>query len=208
MVVSTPSLIAVPVLGCALAVGGCASTGEVVTLDIKAISSTAGAGKQQKVDTVRVSVGVFEDARTDKSMLGQRLHLLGGKTRYNLLDGKVGLTVSKVVADHLRAQGWSADLSQAGAGDVVLTGKVVEFSANSVSKVFSTEMTVKTRLALEAKNIADNSTLRMTVSSDGSQSVFWYADEDLQDLASAVITEGIDKFVQNSKFEGKVLRWK
>lgn len=205
---SIRSLIAVSVWACVLAVGGCASTGEVVTLDIKAVAPTAEAGKQQKIEAVRVSVGGFEDARADKSMLGQRLHLLGGKTPYNFPEGKLGPTVSRVIADHLKTQGWSAEPSQAGAGDVMLTGKVMEFSANSVSKVFSTEMTVKTKLAVEAKNLADNSTVRMTVSSDGSQSVFWYADEDLEELASAVITEGIDKFVQNTKFEGKVLRLK
>ena len=61
-------------------------------------------------------------------------------------------------------------------------------------------------IVIRALNQADGSLVRMTLNGTGSDSVFWFAPEDAQQLANDVLNESFDRLLQSSRIEGKALR--
>lgn len=186
-----------------LVAGGCAANGAVVNFDLQAVQPSAATASKSS-EGLSVAVAAFEDARSEKSRLGVRHHLWGEDTTFNVPGGKTGEIVAKVMTDYLKRKGWRTD----GSPDVTLSGKVLDFSVNAQSKFGSTEITVKTKVAIQAVNNADGSIVRMTLNGDGSQKVFWFDPEDAQELASEVLSDSLDKLVMNTKVENKLLRLK
>jgi uncharacterized lipoprotein YajG len=185
---------------------GCSTKGQVVTLDVQAVAPGGdAAGKAMGGDT-NVAVGSFEDGRPQKNQIGVRHHLFGGETPFDVAGGKPGEVVGRVMGEYLKRKGWS--INPNGAPDVAVSGKVLDFSADADSKLFSTEITVRTKVVVEAMNKADGSIVRMTLNGDGSQRVFWFEPEDVQKLLSEVLTESLEKLVVNTKMEDKQLRLK
>lgn len=179
---------------------GCASKSTVV-LNVQATEDAASA---KKADSLTISVSDFEDTRPDKSKVGVRRHLWGGETQFTVPGGNPGDVVEKVMAEYLARKGW-----RAGSGpDVTLSGKVLNFSADAESKVFNTEISVRTKVVVQATNNADGSIVRMTLNGDGTQRVFWFDPEDVQSLLSEVLTASMDKLIESTKVENKTLRLK
>jgi len=190
-----------------MTLAGCAGKGEVVTLDIRA-GQPGPEAMAKKVDGVSVAVTAFEDARPETKRLGTRTHLWGGETYFNVPGGKPADVVGPVIAEYLKQKGWRAEVAKTGGADVTLTGKVLDLSVDAKSKFFSTEITVKTKMAIQAQNAADGSVIRMTLNGDGSQSVFWFEPEDAQSLVNDILTDSLEKLVANTKIENKLLRLK
>lgn len=204
---------------------GCAGKGATIPLDIRP-SENGQVGK--KADTLSVGVLPFEDERQEPKRLGVRRHLWGAESLFDLAGGKPGDQVAAVVAEHLRLKkGWNAEVvrpsasatpaatngaqsaaPQAGGHDVILSGKLLELSANANSKVMRTAITVTSKLLVQGVNAADGSTVRMTLNGAGSQSVFWFESEDVQRLLTDVIDESLEKLATDTKVEGKLLRLK
>lgn len=190
-----------------MALAGCAGKGEVVTLDIR-VGQSGPEAMAKEADGVSVAVTAFEDARPETKRLGTRTHLWGGETYFNVRGGKPGDVVPAVVADYLKQKGWRAEVAKTGGADVTLTGKVLDLSVDAKSKFFSTEITVKTKMAIQAQNAADGSVIHMTLNGDGSQSVFWFEPEDAQSLVNDMLTDSLEELVANTKVENKLLRLK
>jgi len=81
-------------------------------------------------------------------------------------------------------------------------------SVNAKSRVFSTKITATTKMAIQAKNTADDSVVRMTLNGEGSQSVFWFEPEDAQSLLNVILTDSLEKLLTTTKVENNVLRLK
>jgi hypothetical protein len=183
---------------------GCA-TKETATLNVQAVPSASGAFVPK--EGASVAVVPFEDSRPEKNRVGVRRHLWGGETTFNVQGGKPGDVVARTMADYLKQKGWRAEMvkgdASAGAQDVLISGKVLDFSVDANSKVFQTEISVRTKIVVEATNKADGSIVRMTLNGDGTQKVFWFDPEDAQDLVSEVLMESFEKLVQGTKWEDK-----
>ena len=63
-------------------------------------------------------------------------------------------------------------------------------------------------MAIQAKNTADDSVVRMTLNGEGSQSVFWFEPEDAQSLLNVILTDSLEKLLTTTKVENNVLRLK
>ena len=192
-----------------IALAGCAGTGEVVLLQIHPVV-TGSEGKTKERVALRVAVGSVEDGRTYKTGLGVRTHLWGGVSYFDVPGGNLANIVAQALTDYLTAKGWQ--LAKRGAGDagadVLLTGKVLDFSVHAKSRVGITEVTTKTKLAVQAQNIADGSTIRMTLNGSGNDEIFWFDPEDAQALVNEVLTDSFGKLVQDTMVENKQLRLK
>jgi uncharacterized lipoprotein YajG len=118
--------------------------------------------------------------------------------------------VTQALSDYLIAKGWQ--VTKRGAGDndtdVVLTGKILDFSVHAKSRVGFTEVMTKTKLALQAQNVADGSTVHMTLNGSGSDEIFWFDPEDAQALLNDVLTDSFGKLVQDTTVVNKQLRLK
>lgn len=192
-----------------IAMAGCAGTGEVIPLQIHPIvTGSEGVAKQRAA--VRVAVGPVEDGRSHKTGLGVRTHLWGGVSYFDVPGGNPADVVAQVMTDYLTAKGWLVTKRGAGdaGADVVLTGNILDFSVHAKSRVGFTEVTTKTKLALQAQNVADGSTVRMTLNGSGGDDVFWFDPEDAQALVNDVLTDSFGKLVQDTTVENKQLRLK
>ena len=192
-----------------IALAGCAGTGEVVPLQIHPIvTGSEGGAKQSSV--IRVTMGSIEDGRSHMTGIGVRTHLWGGVSYFDVPGGNPADVVAQALTDYLTAKGWQVTKRGAGdtGADVVLTGKILDFSAHAKSRVGFTELTTKTKLALQAQNVADGSTVRMTLSGSGAEDVFWFDPEDVQALMNNVLTDSFGKLVQETTVENKLLRLK
>jgi hypothetical protein len=192
-----------------IALAGCAGTGEVIPLQIHPIvTGSEGVAKQRAA--VRVAVGSVEDGRSHKTGLGVRTHLWGGVSYFDVLGGNPADVVAQALTDYLTAKGWQVTKRGAGdnGADVVLTGNILDFSVHAKSRVGFTEVTTKTKLALQALNVADGSTIRMTLNGSGGDDIFWFDPEDAQALVNDVLTDSFGKLVQDTMVENKQLRLK
>jgi hypothetical protein len=196
-----------------IALAGCAGKGEVMTLEIRPIPPATEA-MAKTPDGVPVAVAAFDDVRPETKRLGTRTHLWGGETYFDVPGGKPADMVAPVIAEYLKQKGWRAEVakaggaSEAGSPDVLLTGKLLDMSVNAKSRVFSTKITATTKMAIQAKNTADDSVVRMTLNGEGSQSVFWFEPEDAQRLLNDILTDSLEKLLTNTKVENNLLRLK
>ena len=92
--------------------------------------------------------------------------------------------------------------------DVVLTGNILDLSVHAKSRVGFTEISTKTRLAVQALNVADGSTIRMTLNGSGSDDEFWFDTEDVEALMNEVLADSFGKLIQDTTVENKLLRLK
>jgi uncharacterized lipoprotein YajG len=192
-----------------IALAGCAGTGEVIPLQIHPIVTGSERVAKQRA-AVRVAVGSVEDGRSHKTGLGVRTHLWGGVSYFDVPGGDPADVVAQALTDYLTTKGWQVTKRGAGndGADAILTGKILEFSVHAKSRVGYTEVTTKTKLALQAQNVADGSTIRMTLNGSGGDDIFWFDPEDAQALVNEVLTDSFGKLVQDTMVENKQLRLK
>jgi uncharacterized lipoprotein YajG len=192
-----------------LAVAGCAAKGEVVPINLIPVVQSSS----QKPDAV-VVVLPFEDGRAEPNTLGSRKHFWGGQSYFEIPGGQSGDAVAKAVGDYLKAKGWNVTMAKSGDSmaqdrpDVILTGKILALAVDAESKFMKTEMVTKTKIAVQAKNAADDSTVRMTLNGAGSQSVVWFDAQDAEKLLNDVLGESMEKLTTDTKFDNRMLRLK
>jgi hypothetical protein len=197
-----------------LTLTGCAGKGELVALNLHAIPPVDAPKLQLPADTIVVVVD-FEDERPDKQRVGARTHQGGGETVFNVPGGKVGAVVAHVVTDYLKKRGWRVELARPVSGTgpdnrphVTISGKVVELFVNAASKLGSTQITASAKTVIEAVNAEDGSIIRMTLNGAATQTVVVFDEDDAANLLSAALSEGLEKFVSETKIEKKTLRLK
>lgn len=191
-----------------VALAGCAGTGEVIPLQIHPLGTGSGSVSKPAAP-LRVAVGPIEDGRAYKTGLGVRTHLWGGVSYYDAPGGNPTEVVAQALSDYLTAKGWQVTKrGSSDAADVFLTGKILDLSVHAKSRIGFTEISTKTRLAVQARNVADGSMVRMTLNGSGSDDEFWFDTEDVEELVNDVLTDSFGKLVHDTTVENKLLRLK
>ena len=202
---------------CCVAVGlalllGCAGTGEMVSLNLQTQQPFA---QSSQTEPLKIVIEPFEDLRTDRSKIGQRTHLGGGVTNFNVNGGAPGVTIAEALAETLRQRGWNrrgwdARVVQAGVGvsgaDIVIGGEIRDFSTNAKSRVFNTKLTGESRLVIKARNLADDSSTVRNIQGEQTKLVFWFTSEDVETLMSGLLQDGIERLITDTKIEGRTLK--
>jgi hypothetical protein len=191
---------------------GCAGKGEMVSLNVQPQQPFVQSGQPEPL---KIVIEPFEDLRADKSKIGQRTQLGGGVTNFNVSGGAPGVTIAEALAETLRwrgwnRRGWDARVVQSGVGvsgaDIVISGEIREFAANAKSRVFNTKLTGDSRLVIRAKNLIDDSSTQRNIQGEQSKLVFWFTSEDVETLMSGLLQDGIDRFLTDTKIEGRALK--
>lgn len=186
---------------------GCVGTGDVIPLQLHMMAAAGNDKTMKPAEPLKVAIGVFEDERSFRTGLGVRTHLWGGVSYFDVPGSNPAETVAHLLADYLTAKGWNAlKPGNTEHADVVLTGKILELSAHAKSRVGFTEMTTKTKLAIQAKNSSDDSIVRMTLNGAGSEDVFWFDPEDMQEVVSEVLADSFSKLTQDTTVVNRMLR--
>jgi hypothetical protein len=198
------------IIGIGLLVGsivtGCAGPGERIDLKISAppADKTVAA-----IGSATVAIQPFEDERADRLHLGTRYHLWGGESRFSFPSGTLGEATAKAFADFLKGKGWNATVAkgnEAAGSDITVTGKIVGLGVDAISGVGQTTLNAKSRMVVQVKNHADGSQVRETLTSAGSNQVFWFDPEDAQELLNDLYSKNFEKFVTDTKLDGKILK--
>lgn len=190
---------------------GCAATGETVPLDLRA-RPAASVAHATTSDGLRVVVLPFEDQRQEKHHLGARSHIFGGETYFNVPGGDVGVLVAQIMAEYMRQSGWQAWLAKPGItvpgeeAEVILSGQIQEFHAQARSRFFSTEVTSAVRVAVQGKNVADGSVVRLTMTGASAEPELWFETEDIQNVLNEGVKSSVKKLLANTKIENRKLR--
>ncbi|MBM4134122.1 MAG: hypothetical protein FJ245_10170 [Nitrospira sp.] len=202
---------------------GCAGKGETVWLELQ--PGTRAEGAAQKDSPELVLVEAFEDLRPQKGKTGLRTHLGGGVTYFDVPGGLPGASVARLVGEYLAKTGRQvtinvvssapdqpdrsgAPVGTQGGTDVIVTGQVEELSVHAKSRFGSTEMSAKFHVVILAKNKADGSTVRRVLEGSRSRIVFWFEPEDMQELVNAMLTDSLNRLLENISVEGKSWRLK
>jgi len=188
-----------------LVITGCAAQGEKIDVKISAKPGTEA--KPPAATDVKVAVVPFQDDRIDRSKLGTRQHLWGGESTFALPNGTVGEASARALADYLKRKGWQAALATNSTGaDITITGKLLEVAVDAKSGVAHTALTGRNKMVLQADNAADGSKVRETVSGFGSDTVFWFDPEDAEELLNELFDKNFERFLADTKLDGKVLK--
>lgn len=202
-------IVTIMVLGVLAMGSGCAGPGEAVPLTL-ALKPSAEKATASSSGTVLVTP--FGDDRSDRTKLGVRQSLWGTTEPLTVKNGTVGEVTAKSLAEYLARKGWRVQYVPAGSsltgGDTVISGKVLEASVDVHGAIGSTDLAVKHKIVVQAKNQGDGSSITDTISHSGTASVFWFGPEDAEELLGEVMEKNFEKFVSQTRFDGPVLRFK
>lgn len=187
---------------------GCSGQSEMISLSIPGLRDPAVA-KQVKGAGPAVGVVRFEDKRANRSHLGTKTGRLGGIEHFGVRGNDPGQAAATAIADYLRSKGWNASVmseNAAGSADVMMSGEIQEMEVDAKNGFFSTDLSSKVKILVQGSNKNDGSKVRMTLTGNGTDSVFWFSPDDAQNLVNDVMTESFSKLVSSTKFENGALR--
>lgn len=202
------------VIAASLLVGaGCAGTGKTVYLNLQ---QKQAAAQYQEPEPVRIVIETFEDRRLEKNRLGLRTHLWGGVTYFNVV-GEPGDVIAQALVDRLTARGWKdrawmVRVASRGAvtnlndADIVISGQLLDFSANAKSRLFSTVVNTSSKMVITARNLGDQSSTTRGVEGAQRDTVIWFSEDDVQQLLAATLKDSIDRYLDDTTIEQKALR--
>ena len=198
--------VGIGLLGILLALG-CAGKGDRIDLMVP-IASEAGE-KVVAMSSPTVAIQPFEDHRTDRSRLGTRHHLWGGESHFSLSNGTLSEATAQAFADYLKGKGWNATVAEgnrAAGADMTITGELVDVGVDAQSGIGQTTLNAKSRMVVQVNNHADGSQVRETLTSAGTNQVFWFDPEDAQELLNELYNKNFEKFVTDTVLDGKLLK--
>lgn len=202
------------IIGLFLGLSGCAGKGETVMLYPGSLPADR-ADMAASLEKLAVLILPFEDQRPEKGAIGRRTHSGGGHTSYAVWNDMPGHVIAQFMADYLKQKGWQAVVVLPGEPidnrkgiEAVISGQVQEFSAQADSKALSTEISVKMRVALQARNQKDGSVARMSLHGSRAHKVFIFNDRDVQDALDAMLKESLDRLMTDAKVEQGLLQVK
>lgn len=190
---------------------GCQSAGPMINVHIKAIELPSeqmrGAAKN-----LRILVESFEDARTNKEVLGTWIHSWGRETSFNAWNGEIGQGIAQVAVEYLQQKGWQASLGQSRATssrnnpDVTLSGKILDLQIQAQSGSLSTQIDVTAKVEFHLKNLVDASTLQLAHGASGTKTVLSFEPEDAEELVNRVLARTFAQLLEGTHVEGRALR--
>lgn len=197
--------------------GGCAGRGDTIPVNLVA-KPKDGASNNAAVKSMagpRVSVVPFEDGRTDPTKMGSRSSFWGGESYFTAPSGSAGEETAQALADYLKRKGWQVQYSKTapssnGDGpDIVLSGKILDLNVDAKGGFGFTDVNARSKLAIQAKNRADESSITDTVAHSGEhKNIFWFQPQDGAEILSEVLEKNFERFVLNTKFEDRALRFR
>ncbi len=168
-------------------------------------------------EPVRIVIEPFEDRRLEKNRLGLRTHLWGGVSYFNVAGERPGDVIAQALAERLKTRGWkdrpwtvrvasSGGMTNLNDDDIVISGQLLDFSANARSRFFSTVVTTSSKLVITARNIGNQSSTIRGVEGAQRETVVWFSEDDVQQLLAATLKDGIDRYLADTTIEQKALR--
>lgn len=187
-----------------LTVAGCQVIEHNVTLRLKDMNSeTEGTGSK-----LLVAVSSFSDQRPSTNHLGFHVHQGGEKTYFDLMDGNVSPHVTRSFIHFLNNSGFSAKAAEeVQSPDVTIDAVLKTFTVKATDYFLTSSLEVDVAMEFTIHNSTDESTVRVTSASGGTNEDFIYdTKEDLEGLMTEALNEGFVQLLEETKIQGKALR--
>ena len=176
---------------------GCGGTGKTVNLDLQ---QKHEASQFMETEPVRIVIESFED-----------------RTYFNVAGGRPGDMIAQILADRLKTRGWkdrawAVQVTPSGLttnpnnADIVISGQLLDFSANAKSRLFSTVVTTGSKLVVTARNLVDQSSTTRSIEGAQRETLFWFSEDDVQELLAATLKDDIDRYLAETTIEHNTLR--
>lgn len=201
-----------------LLLGGCSGKGDIIPMNLNPKLSTESNGANQAAKPMsgpRIAVIPFEDGRADRSKVGSRTSMWGGESSFNVSNGSAGEATAQAFADYLKSRGWQAQFAKSeppaaeNGPDIVLTGKILDLAVEAKKGFLLTDIDAKSKLVIQASNRQDHSSLTRTDAHSGSHdNVLWFEPQDGEQILSEVLEKNFERFVVNTKFEDRAIRFR
>lgn len=190
---------------------GCGGSGQTFYLDVLPKQQPA---QTADPETVKIVIEPFEDRRVEKNRIGMRTHLWGGTTYFNVAGEKPGQVYAQALAERLQARGWqdrawNVKVASAGSSpdaDIVISGQIFEFAANAKSRLFSTYITTSNKLTITARNNVDRSSTNRSIEGSQSDTVVWFAEDDVKQLMAVTIKDTLDRYLSDTTILQRAVR--
>lgn len=190
---------------------GCGGSGQTFYLDVLPKQQPA---QMADPETVKIVIEPFEDRRVEKNRIGMRTHLWGGTTYFNVAGEKPGQVYAQALAERLQARGWqdrawNVKVASAGSSpdaDIVISGQIFEFAANAKSRLFSTYITTSNKLTITARNNVDRSSTNRSIEGSQSDTVVWFAEDDVKQLMAVTIKDTLDRYLSDTTILQRAVR--
>jgi hypothetical protein len=191
------------VLAASISATGCAGNGEPVSISFE---SPTDLGRETTLSGPVVAVSPFEDGRSDRANLGARHTVWGREKVFTLQGGAPGEPTARALVSFLNKKGWKAHYAknqvEAESADIHISGKILVLSVDAQGAIGGTNVIAKSKVLIHAKNKTDGSRISDTVSHSGTYRVFWFEDQDAEEILSEVTEKNFDQFVASTKIEG------
>jgi hypothetical protein len=192
----------------------CQGTGQVHNFTPKAMPSPSLRSEAFHDDSLKILVQAFRDKRSQQRHIGTRTHFWGGATHFNVWNGQLGDGMADLAIEYLQQRKWQAARDQkvseenGPAGDVILTGDILNFEATGKSGFGFTDIAVKIRVGFVAKNLADGSTVNMVLAANGNDSMMFFSPKAVEHLTNAVAKDLFRQLFQDLTVKEKTLQLK
>ncbi len=194
-----------------LVTSGCGGTGQTVYMDVVPKQAPV---QMADPDSVKIVIEPFEDRRVEKGRVGMRTHLWGGVTNFTVTGDKPGLVYAQALAERLSTRGWrdrvwNARVAPAGSvpdADIVISGQILDLSANAKSRFFSTALTASSKITISARNNTDKSITTRAIEGAQTDTVFWFNEDDVKNLLTSTIKDTLDRYIEDTTIWERSLR--
>ena len=197
---------------------GCSGKSDIIPMNLNPKPPTESNGTSQAVKSMsgpRVTVIPFEDGRADRTKVGSRSSMWGGESYFNVSSGSAGEATAQAFVDYLKGKGWQAQYAKSeppaseNGPDIVLSGKIVDLAVEAKKGFLLTDIEAKSKLVIQASNRQDHSSLTRTDAHSGShENVLWFEPQDGEQILSEVLEKNFERFVVNTKFEDRAIRFR
>ena len=188
-----------------LTFAGCQVSEHVVTLELNKMNSEVESTGSELV----VAVSSFSDQRPSTDHLGVHVHQGGGKTYFDLKNGDVSPPVRDSFIDFLNNKsGFSAKAAEdAQSPDVTIDAVLKTFTVKATDYFLTSSLEVDVVMEFTIHNATDESTVRVTSASGGTNEDFIYDKKEyLEELMTKALNEGFVQLLEETKIQGKALR--
>ena len=188
-----------------LTFAGCQVSEHVVTLKLNKMNSEAESTGPELV----VAVSSFDDQRPETDHLGVHVHHGGEKTYFDIENGNVSPHVTDSFIDFLNNEpGFSAEAAQkVQSPDVTIDAVLKTFTVKATDYWVTSSLEVDVVMEFTIHNATDESTVRVTSASGGTNEDFIYDKKEyLEELMTKALNEGFVQLLEETKIQGKALR--
>ena len=161
-------------------------------------------GTAVKQEQERIAVIPFEDARTEKRMIGKSKRLRGKIDDFEAHPLPVSDAVTQALVRALKINGYQAEILKPGTDpediklsppNIVLSGKIDYLWAYAIAKTGRTQIKVDVRLKMKIYKVDEKTSFTMNVQSQSEPKVFLFTPSVMQNAINETLTDAIDHVI-------------